>query len=121
MPMSTTLSPVVKDCSNCHGTGIVRVRFVINPHGKVRVITCPDCKGYGSWISGRDPRMVPVPYESAMSLLLQFSEWRDRDDFGRPDTSLPSHTDLISEFLAQRDQRALPAVEDVPQACGLER
>jgi hypothetical protein len=49
---------VIKSCHACHGASVVRVRFVDNKHGKVRVITCPDCKGRGSWVSvpfQRDP------------------------------------------------------------------
>lgn len=43
--------PTIKDCHACHGAGIVRVRLVDNRHGKVRVITCPDCNGRASWVS----------------------------------------------------------------------
>lgn len=45
------LPVIVKDCHACHGVGVVRVRFVDNKHGKVRVITCPDCHGHASWIA----------------------------------------------------------------------
>jgi hypothetical protein len=105
----TTVTPIVKDCHACHGATVVRVRYVDNKHGHVRVVTCPDCKGVGSWISGQGRHLAPVGYDETVALLQQFAEWRDAQPLGSVNTA--------EEFLAQRDMRARPAVEDVPQAC----
>lgn len=59
---------VIKSCHACHGAAVVRVRFVDNKHGKVRVITCPDCKGRGSWVSVPYQRDANADWETWLAL-----------------------------------------------------
>jgi hypothetical protein len=55
-----------------------------------------------------------VPHDLGHTLLMQYSEWLDVNNIS-PGQLLPNdkstHSDLVDEFLAQRNPRAIPQLE----------
>ncbi len=88
--------------------GVGECRVCHNGRSLLKTHICPECAKSAPVIETvRAARhKVFVPTAAAESLLMQYSEWLDGKTW---DTS-STHTDLVKEFLAQRNPEANPKV-----------